>query len=443
LEQLDDSARLLVGVFRQGSILIIQGLNMAGERMEGRASKAPLEVGTTEPFESGDVLSSLEMPKRSTRASHWLIDRFIPVQYNTDERVLYRARILISISYIYTLLTTACLFWMWFASPFELHYLLTGSMLLGPLIVFFFLLPSLFLYVGHYSFMANLAVLVSFTIITMGIFLGGGPLASPVNYLMVVPPFMAIILVGFQYGLLWSVMVFVVELMMMYLHFSPYQFPSLFDHRYYPEMEVVSWLISFSAAVGSALVYDSTSQRLQAQLQLRQRAFEVLATHDVLTGLPNRALFEDRLNTAILKGERSGDSFALLYLDLDGFKPVNDREGHAAGDLVLKTIAARLIKSVRKVDTVARLGGDEFVILINNVEERKRIVRVVESMLSNIAEPFDVAGKDLSITASIGIAVYPKDGSTAELLQNRSDIAMYKAKKSGGQYCFYHHSLRH
>jgi diguanylate cyclase (GGDEF)-like protein len=416
---------------------------MSGERMQGSVRKAQEEVDATKRFDSREALLSTESPRRSARASHCLIDRFIPAQYNSDERVLYRARILISISYIYTLLTTTCLLWMWLASPFELHYLLTGSMLLVPLIVFFFLLPSLFLYIGHYSFMANLAVLVSFTIITMGIFLGGGPLASPVNYLMVVPPFMAIILVGFQYGVLWSVMVFVVELMMMYLHFSLYQFPSLFDHRYYPEMEVVSWLISFSAAVGSALVYDSTSQRLQAQLQLRQRAFEVLATHDVLTGLPNRALFEDRLNTAILKGERSGDSFALLYLDLDSFKPINDREGHAAGDQVLKTIAARLIKSVRKVDTVARLGGDEFAILINNVEEHERIVRVVKTMLSSISEPFDAGGKELSISASIGIAVYPKDGTTAELLENRSDIAMYKAKRRGGHYCFYHHSLRH
>ena len=156
-----------------------------------------------------------------------------------------------------------------------------------------------------------------------------------------------------------------------------------------------------------------------------------MATHDSLTGLKNRASISDALEHAVSKGRRTGDSHAVLFIDLDGFKPVNDTLGHAAGDHLLREIARRLRSRVRESDLVARLGGDEFVVMVDPVSDRQGLHALAAKILGVIGEPIRLHGNSVEVTASIGIAVFPDDGNEAPTLLANADLAMYHAKELG------------
>lgn len=162
------------------------------------------------------------------------------------------------------------------------------------------------------------------------------------------------------------------------------------------------------------------------------------ATIDTLTGLPNRQLFQDRLSRALLHSKRLDVRFALLFIDLDKFKTVNDNLGHAAGDQLLREVSERIKQVVRESDTVARLGGDEFTVIMSSISKNDDVIRVAQLIVETLSEPFFLNEKKANIGASIGIAVYPDDGVEQTTLMNNADSAMYQAKQSGcGQYCFF------
>jgi diguanylate cyclase (GGDEF)-like protein/PAS domain S-box-containing protein len=157
------------------------------------------------------------------------------------------------------------------------------------------------------------------------------------------------------------------------------------------------------------------------------------AQHDFLTGLPNRILLNDRITQAIAFAVRHEIQIAVLFLDLDGFKHINDSLGHAVGDQLLQSVAERLVGGVRASDTVSRQGGDEFVILLSDMKEPEGAVVSATRLLAAVARPHSIAGHDLHVTASIGISVYPDDGLDAETLIKNADTAMYQAKENGRQ----------
>lgn len=162
-----------------------------------------------------------------------------------------------------------------------------------------------------------------------------------------------------------------------------------------------------------------------------------MAYHDSLTNLPNGVYFNDYLNRQIQSADRIGMLLAVLFIDLDGFKMINDTLGHAAGDELLVSVARRLSGVLRKSDFVARIGGDEFVILVSNAESVNGIETIADKVLKKLAEPFMVSGQECFISASIGISQYPIDGSSAEELTKNADLAMYKAKDGGkSKFCF-------
>jgi diguanylate cyclase (GGDEF)-like protein len=177
---------------------------------------------------------------------------------------------------------------------------------------------------------------------------------------------------------------------------------------------------------------QQSNERLQqANAELQKRAFA-----DPLTDLPNRLLFEDRLRHAQLRLERANhhrveERLAVLFVDLDGFKPINDSFGHAAGDLILQNVATRLRELARESDTVARVGGDEFLMLLEDVSDVAACVSFANRVLASLAVPFAVAGKELQITASLGVVVHPDHGGQDNLIAN-ADAAMYVAKRAGG-----------
>jgi diguanylate cyclase (GGDEF)-like protein/PAS domain S-box-containing protein len=173
-------------------------------------------------------------------------------------------------------------------------------------------------------------------------------------------------------------------------------------------------------------VFSNVSQLFQ-----RQRNLEVLANHDALTGLPNRFLLADRLELAIAHAERTNEIFAVCYLDLDGFKPVNDRFGHAAGDQLLSEIAKRFKSNIRRNDTVARVGGDEFVIVFSDIKSLNDCKMLLKRLLADVCQPVHLGSETACVTASIGVAIYPQDGNNSESLLKLADQAMYSAKGSG------------
>jgi diguanylate cyclase (GGDEF)-like protein/PAS domain S-box-containing protein len=167
-----------------------------------------------------------------------------------------------------------------------------------------------------------------------------------------------------------------------------------------------------------------------------------LALHDPLTGLPNRFLLNDRIEHAIGVARRESSRLALLFIDLDRFKEVNDRHGHELGDQVLKEIGGRLRSCLRDTDTVARLGGDEFVVLLENVDETDRCAVIAGHLIAAVSQPMEINGRSLPVGASIGAAFFPEDGSSADELMKLADMAMYTAKRDGRGGCrFYSKSM--
>ncbi|MBY0474294.1 MAG: diguanylate cyclase [Nitrosomonas sp.] len=163
---------------------------------------------------------------------------------------------------------------------------------------------------------------------------------------------------------------------------------------------------------------------------------------DNLTGLPNRFLFAEQLQKEIAQTRREEEKFAILYIDLDNFKKINDSLGHSAGDKLLCDAGTRLQKCIRESDTIARLGGDEFAIIISQIDSQHQIVSAVNKIINSMTKPFIINGEENVVAASIGIAIYPHDGANIADLMRNSDIAMYRAKaKTGSQYIFFEESM--
>jgi diguanylate cyclase (GGDEF)-like protein/PAS domain S-box-containing protein len=176
--------------------------------------------------------------------------------------------------------------------------------------------------------------------------------------------------------------------------------------------------------------YRGTGSDITARKITEQRVHHV-AQHDVLTGLPNRSLLQDRLGQAVAYATRSGHPVWVMLIDLDRFKYVNDSMGHKAGDVLLMTVAARLRGSLRDTDTVARLSGDEFVVILSQHEDQPLSSDIVQRVMDSVAQPVMLGPKEFFVTCSIGVAAYPSDGTPAESLIEHADIAMYCAKKAG------------
>ncbi|MFW5443617.1 MAG: PAS domain S-box protein [Methylococcaceae bacterium] len=175
-----------------------------------------------------------------------------------------------------------------------------------------------------------------------------------------------------------------------------------------------------------------------SELKQHQEQLEQMAHYDSLTGLPNRALLSDRLYHALAHHQRTGKTLAICYLDLDGFKSVNDSLGHNAGDMLLQKVTQRLLDTVRADDTVARIGGDEFVLLLGDFNNADEYQLILHRLIKNIALPYQIMDENIQVTASIGVTFYPRDRSDADLLLRHADQAMYEAKKSGkGRYHFF------
>ncbi|KAF0191512.1 MAG: signal transduction protein [Gammaproteobacteria bacterium] len=181
---------------------------------------------------------------------------------------------------------------------------------------------------------------------------------------------------------------------------------------------------------GNITHFISTGKDITERMQIQERLYR-LAYHDILTDLPNRALFVDRLDHALARQRDGGRCMAVLFMDLDRFKNINDTLGHDIGDRLLQMLSERLLESLRDSDTVARLAGDEFVILLEEVDAAGDVAPICRKILDALSRPFVVNGNELYMTSSIGISLYPSDGTDASILMRNADVAMYRAKELG------------
>ena len=190
---------------------------------------------------------------------------------------------------------------------------------------------------------------------------------------------------------------------------------------------------------------DTRNRQLEAEITERKRLEEAArhqATHDPLTGLANRLLFIDRLQKSLARAERQNGQCALFYIDIDNFKPVNDRHGHHAGDLLLRLLSQRMMETMRKVDSVARLGGDEFAAVMEQPADEADALAAAQRLAHSLSQPCrlelggDSGTVEVQVGASIGVALYPRHGGDLESLLQAADAVMYRAKKAGKNQCF-------
>lgn len=209
--------------------------------------------------------------------------------------------------------------------------------------------------------------------------------------------------------------------------------PLIFDDESHGIIVLALMEEEYSLNENDRALLTFTALQIATAIERHQRfeRLQHLALYDTLTGLPNRELFQDRVQRSLLRAKREKSHFALMYLDLDKFKAANDTFGHAAGDYLLKEAAQRITACVRETDTVVRFGGDEFVVLLDNIENRQGAFNVAEKIRLVLSEPYQWQGHEIELSVSIGISVFPEQGEQITQLIAAADEAMYKAKKRG------------
>src|SRR5437762_2495491 len=200
------------------------------------------------------------------------------------------------------------------------------------------------------------------------------------------------------------------------------------SREYIGSLGYIDFLLQSVLAIGmiACLLEDE-----REAAELASAEIEHLAYHDALTGLPNRPLFVDRLIVAVAQSGRAAQKLAVFFLDLDRFKDINDSLGHSTGDSLLKSVAERIRRCIREGDTVARFGGDEFTLLIPRIDHVEDAAKIAQKILETLKIPFSISDHELFVTTSIGISVFPADGSDPETLVRNADSAMYRAKDQG------------
>jgi diguanylate cyclase (GGDEF)-like protein len=244
---------------------------------------------------------------------------------------------------------------------------------------------------------------------------------------------MAYLLVGKVRGFLWTLVIMAELGLLVLLELNGFKFPYTIDAQHEVETRLIVAGLGFFAVLSLILVYDFINQHLRRERDQEHERWVFLANHDQLTELANRARFDNMLKKTILAHERRtpGKMVALVYLDLDGFKQINDQYGHHIGDQVLQAIAQRLRESLRETDLIARQGGDEFMLLLDHLQNEIAVSPIVDKLLSKIAEPIETTVERVSVTGSIGVAIYPIHTTNVEDLKIFADQAMYQAKSQG------------
>jgi diguanylate cyclase (GGDEF)-like protein len=371
--------------------------------------------------------------------SHGIKPRFVKwansclnLSLQHDEALQYRSLILLLISYVF-LLVFLCLFLIFILAPLpdETKWITAA---IWVYLVCCFSLAIYFLQVsGAYHTAAHFTLFAMLSLVVMGISVTGGAAVSIVTPIAMFLPVLAVYLFGLRIGSYWVGVIFFSMACLFLLDKLNFPFINIIP----PEFQI--WVFSTIFVEGLfaifflILVYENTYERLQFEQQKEQQRTKHLAIHDQLTGIANRSYFYQTLENTLIRNKKldGGQQLAFVYIDLVGFKDVNDTYGHSVGDHVLQTLARRIEQGVRDNDLVARHGGDEFVILLNSIKSEAAIVQIANKIDQLISDFVDVNGVRLQVYPSMGIAFFPKHAENVIDLERLADEAMYEAKSNG------------
>lgn len=274
-----------------------------------------------------------------------------------------------------------------------------------------------------------------------------GGIYSPLMYILFIPPVFAFIITNIKSSISWLVVTVITfisiwgvdELALRYEFFEPYEsLQVMIAADDVTALTIIIPLTSLIAILTVVTIYELNSLQIKKLLSLEKNMFAFKASHDPLTGLDNRAEFDVQIKISSKQSWHSDSPLALVYIDLDGFKPVNDTLGHHAGDTVLIAISDRMKKNVRGTDVVARLGGDEFAIILQGVGDNQTIEPILKKLLTTISEDITLDdGKVVNVNGSLGVAYYPEDSEDPDRLCRYADMAMYLAKEEKNTWRYY------
>lgn len=267
--------------------------------------------------------------------------------------------------------------------------------------------------------------------IVMTIAITGGPYYAPASFALIVPPVIAFKLTGVRSGTFWALMAVLSEAALVAGDHYGVNYRT-FSGEMSPTGQMVQlWVYVFAMVVGFSLFHAKTTENLQRELELERQRFKHMALHDPLTELANRNLFSSALQRALHRCQRYGDSLALLFIDLDNFKQLNDHYCHEAGDEVLRQVAKRLKRVTRASDIVGRLGGDEFAVILQQLAPGEDLQPVIENIYRTLTATVSWHQTELEVDVSIGVSLAPSQAQTATALQMLADRAMYRSKRDG------------
>jgi len=295
----------------------------------------------------------------------------------------------------------------------------------------------LFRWTGSFVICGNLFGASAFVILLMAVLLMGGFSESPAVVLLLLVPVYVFVLAGRGSVVAWSLVVTVTAVVLYVLERRGMHFTQMLQPELVPLASLVIFLAALIVIVGSLLVSSQIAGYHEQVLHSERDQLDYMAHHDALTELPNRSYFLGRLGRSVARARRNDEHSALLYIDIDGFKPINDEHGHGIGDIVLRKLALRLRDVIRENDTVARLGGDEFAVILEDVRDRAFAASVAQKLLQQLSEPIIVGDHHFAISGSVGIVMFPEQGSDVAQLCEQADEAMYRAKEKRDAAEFY------
>lgn len=363
-----------------------------------------------------------------------LLDWFIPLEIRTDKVQRTRAYILVGIILIN--LCICVMMALFFTSLSSLGMRAGFGVVLASMVIYS---TALIVFRRWHSYVVagNIAVLAIYVAVLISVLITGGYGESPFMALWIVVPVFVFPMAGSRSGIAWTAIVFITMNLLMLAKEFGFTTWQLSDSATLHMLERALPIVLCFVVVSALVIYERVNLTLYQWLQEERIRFAFKASHDSLTDLPNREEFYSRLDAALRESSQKKAQFALVYVDIDNFKPINDQFGHYAGDKVLKVTAQRLREVLRNTDLASRIGGDEFALILHGIQKRSDIDLAMNKMLYTLAIPIDVGGQEVRVHASAGVAIFPQDSRDMTALCRLADGAMYIAKEKRNTFCYH------
>jgi diguanylate cyclase (GGDEF)-like protein len=379
------------------------------------------------------------MTNRATQLLIAVLNWFNSVNLRKDisEEQYQRGSILLVVAFLSALSTALILIGFYFSAYPEDQGQKNTALTIASLSLVFYL-GSLIFYKTTRSIVgsANLYAAGAFISTALPGLITGGLMHSPNLQIIILVPVWAMLMAGRTHGIFWTV-VLVLTLAAYYLaEKMGIVFPQAIPADVLASTKFIAWLTAILCVVICLLIFEINLSLLTERLDEEHRNLIYQADHDSLTGLLNRKAFQENIEFAIKKSTQHGTKAAVLYMDLDDFKPVNDTYGHTIGDEVLAIVASKLMSCIRSSDIAARIGGDEFAVVLHDVEQRDTVTTIANKVLESIEKKIVLHDQTIQISASIGIALIPENSSTSDGIIAMADQAMYNAKNQKSHICF-------